>query len=125
MESLSREAILRMVGLHDAAHMMRQMNAIQLSLEEEQGRMVAYWTEIRKSEKEVTLLAGRMTDAGSMTIHRRGERTDGCSDLLCRHLKLSDVRLSVGHPACKQRHFLLTLSYLRPISHHPALLLFE
>ena len=63
MENLSREAILRMVGLHDAAHMMRQLNAIQLSLEEEQGRMVAYWTEIRKSEKEVTLLAGRMTDA--------------------------------------------------------------
>jgi len=60
MESLTREAILRMVGLHDAAHMMRQMNAIQLSLEEEQGRMVAYWTEIRKSEKEVTLLAGRV-----------------------------------------------------------------
>ena len=63
MESLSREAILRMVGLHDAAHMVRQLNAIQLSLEEEQGRMVAYWTEIRKSEKEVTLLAGRMTAA--------------------------------------------------------------
>ena len=63
MESLSREAILRMVGLHDAAHMVRQLNAIQLSLEEEQGKMVAYWTEIRKSEKEVTLLAGRMTDA--------------------------------------------------------------
>ena len=63
MESLSREAILRMVGLHDASHMVRQLNAIQLSLEEEQGRMVAYWTEIRKSEKEVTLLAGRMTDA--------------------------------------------------------------
>ena len=63
MESLTREAILRMVGLHDAAHMMRQLNAIQLSLEEEQGRMVTYWTEIRKSEKEVTLLAGRMTDA--------------------------------------------------------------
>jgi len=63
MENLSREAILRMVGLHDAAHMMRQLNAIQLSLEEEQGRMVTYWTEIRKSEKEVTLLAGRMTDA--------------------------------------------------------------
>lgn len=63
MENLSREAILRMVGLHDAAHMMRQLNAIQLSLEEEQGQMVTYWTEIRKSEKEVTLLAGRMTDA--------------------------------------------------------------
>ncbi len=61
MESLSREAILRMVGLHDAAHMVRQLNAIQLSLEEEQGRMVAYWTEIRKSEKEVTLLAGRVS----------------------------------------------------------------
>ena len=61
MESLTREAILRMVGLHDAAHMVRQLNAIQLSLEEEQGRMVAYWTEIRKSEKEVTLLAGRVS----------------------------------------------------------------
>lgn len=34
MESLSREAILRMVGLHDAAHMVRQLNAIQLSLED-------------------------------------------------------------------------------------------
>ena len=33
MESLTREAILRMVGLHDAAHMMRQLNAIQLSME--------------------------------------------------------------------------------------------
>ena len=60
MKELSREAILRMVGLHDAAHMIRQLNAIQLSLEEEQGKMVAYWTEIRKSEKEVTLLAGRV-----------------------------------------------------------------
>ena len=63
MKSLSREAILRMVGLHDAAHMVRQLNAIQLSLEEEQGKMVAYWTEIRKTEKEVTLIAGRMDDA--------------------------------------------------------------
>lgn len=72
MENLSREAILRMVGLHDAAHMMRQMNAIQLSLEEEHGKMVAYWTEIRKSEKEVTLLAGRVaeneTDIGQLQV---------------------------------------------------------
>lgn len=62
MKEISREAILRMVGLHDAAHMIRQINAIQLSLEEEQGKMVAYWTEIRKSEKEVTLLAGRVAE---------------------------------------------------------------
>ena len=72
MENLSREAILRMVGLHDAAHMMRQLNAIQLSMEEEQGRMVTYWTEIRKSEKEVTLLAGRVaeneTDIGQLQV---------------------------------------------------------
>ena len=72
MENLSREAILRMVGLHDAAHMVRQLNAIQLSLEEEQGRMVAYWTEIRKSEKEVTLLAGRVaaneTNIGQLQV---------------------------------------------------------
>jgi hypothetical protein len=72
MKELSREAILRMVGLHDAAHMVRQLNAIQLSLEEEQGKMVAYWTEIRKSEKEVTLLAGRVaeneTDIGQLQV---------------------------------------------------------
>jgi hypothetical protein len=72
MKDLTREAILRMVGLHDAAHMMRQMNAIQLSLEEEQGRMVAYGTEIRKSEKEVTLLAGRVaaneTNIGQLQV---------------------------------------------------------
>ena len=72
MKDLTREAILRMVGLHDAAHMVRQLNAIQLSLEEEQGRMVAYWTEIRKSEKEVTLLAGRVaaneTNIGQLQV---------------------------------------------------------
>ena len=72
MENLSREAILRMVGLHDAVHMMRQLNAIQLSLEEEQGQMVAYWTEIRKSEKEISLLAGRVaeneTDIGQLQV---------------------------------------------------------
>ena len=72
MENISREAILRMVGLHDKAHLMRQINAIQLSLEEEQGMMVTYWTEIRKSEKEVTLLAGRVaeneTDIGQLQV---------------------------------------------------------
>ena len=63
MQDLSREAILRMIGLHDAAHLSRQLNAIQLSLEEENGKMVSYWTEIRKTEKEITLIAGRMDDA--------------------------------------------------------------
>ena len=63
MQDLSREAILRMVGLHDAAQFMRQINAIQLSLEEQNGQMVAYWTEIRKDERQITLVAGRMTDA--------------------------------------------------------------
>jgi hypothetical protein len=61
-----------MGGLHDAAHMMRQLNAIQLSLEEEQGQMVTYWTEIRKSEKEISLLAGRVaeneTDIGQLQV---------------------------------------------------------
>ena len=63
MQDLSREAILRMIGLHDAAHLSRQLNAIQLSLEEENGKMVTYWTEIRKTEKEITLIAGRVDDA--------------------------------------------------------------
>jgi hypothetical protein len=61
-----------MVGLHDAAHMMRQLNAIQLSMEEERGQMVTYWTEIRKSEKEISLLAGRVaeneTDIGQLQV---------------------------------------------------------
>ena len=61
MQDLSREAILRMVGLHDAAQFMRQINAIQLSLEEQNGQMVAYWTEIRKDERQITLVAGRVS----------------------------------------------------------------
>lgn len=61
MQDISREAILRMVGLHDKAHLMRQINAIQLSLEEQDGQMVAYWTEIRKDERQITLVAGRVS----------------------------------------------------------------
>ena len=67
MENLSREAILRMVGLHDAANFNRLLNSIQLSIEEEKGQMVTYWTEIRKSEREVALIAGRM-DAAETSI---------------------------------------------------------
>lgn len=63
MQDLSREAILRMVGLHDAAHLSRQLNAIQLSMEEQSGKLVTYWTEIRKTEKDITLIAGRMDEA--------------------------------------------------------------
>ena len=61
MQDISREAILRMVGLHDAAQFMRQINAIQLSLEEQGGQMVAYWTEIRKDERQISLIAGRVS----------------------------------------------------------------
>ena len=67
MKNLSREAILRMVGLHDAANFNRLLNSIQLSIEEEKGQMVTYWTEIRKSEREVALIAGRM-DAAETSI---------------------------------------------------------
>ena len=61
MHNTSREEILRMVGLHDSAQFMRQINAIQLSLEEQDGQMVAYWTEIRKDERQITLVAGRVS----------------------------------------------------------------
>ena len=61
MHNTSREEILRMVGLHDSAQFMRQINAIQLSLEEQGGQMVAYWTEIRKDERQITLVAGRVS----------------------------------------------------------------
>ena len=67
MKEVSREAILRMVGLHDAANFNRLLNSIQLSIEEEKGQMVTYWTEIRKSEREVSLIAGRM-DAAETSI---------------------------------------------------------
>lgn len=67
MKEVSREAILRMVGLHDAANFKRLLNSIQLSIEEEKGQMVTYWTEIRKSEREVALIAGRM-DAAETSI---------------------------------------------------------
>jgi hypothetical protein len=61
MQDLSREAILRMVGLHDAAHLSRQLNAIQLAMEEQDGKLVTYWTEIRKDERQITLVAGRVS----------------------------------------------------------------
>ena len=40
MKEVSREAILRMVGLHDAANFNRLLNSIQLSIEEEKGQML-------------------------------------------------------------------------------------
>ena len=61
MKDISQEKILRMVGLRDGAHLMRQLNAIQLSLEEQDGQMVAYWTEIQKDERQISLIAGRVS----------------------------------------------------------------
>lgn len=61
MENLSRESILRMVGLHDSAQFMRQVNAIQMTLEQQGSDMVAYWTEIRKDERQISLIAGRVS----------------------------------------------------------------
>ena len=61
MKDISQEKILRMVGLRDGAHLMRQLNAIQLSLEEQDGQMVAYWTEIQKDERHISLIAGRVS----------------------------------------------------------------
>ena len=61
MKDISQETILRMVGLRDRAHFMRQINAIQLSLEEQEGQMVAYWTEIQKDERQISLIAGRVS----------------------------------------------------------------
>ena len=61
MKDISQEKILRMVGLRDRAHLMRQLNAIQLSLEEQDGQMVMYWTEIQKDERHISLIAGRVS----------------------------------------------------------------
>ena len=63
MQNLDRESILRIFGLHDASSIARQINAIQLSLEEQDGQMVTFWTEIRKDEKQISLIAGRMDTA--------------------------------------------------------------
>ena len=63
MQNLDRESILRIFGLHDASSIARQINAIQLSLEEQDGQMTTFWTEIRKDEKQISLIAGRMDTA--------------------------------------------------------------
>lgn len=63
MQNLDRESILRIFGLHDVSSIARQINAIQLSLEEQEGQMVTFWTEIRKDEKQISLIAGRMDTA--------------------------------------------------------------
>ena len=63
MKKVNREDILRMVGLHGAANLMRAINSIQLAMEEQDGKLVTYWTEIQKDEKQISLIAGRMTDA--------------------------------------------------------------
>lgn len=63
MKKVNREDILRMVGLHGAANLMRAINSIQLAMEEQDGKLVTYWTEIQKDEKQISLIAGRMTEA--------------------------------------------------------------
>ena len=63
MKKVNREDIIRMVGLHGAANLMRAINNVQLAMEEQNGKLVTYWTEIQKDEKQISLIAGRMTDA--------------------------------------------------------------
>lgn len=63
MKKVNREDIIRMVGLHGAANLMRAINNVQLAMEEQNGKLVTYWTEIQKDEKQISLIAGRMDDA--------------------------------------------------------------
>ena len=63
MKKVNREDIIRMVGLHGAANFMRAINNVQLAMEEQNGKLVTYWTEIQKDEKQISLIAGRMDDA--------------------------------------------------------------
>ena len=96
MQDLSREAILRMIGLHDAAHLSRQLNAIQLSLEEQNGQMVAYWTEIRKDDSigQLQVTATSLTaSVSSLNTTVNGDGTQG-SGLVS---QVSSLSLTVGN----------------------------
>lgn len=62
METLNREDILRMIGLRDAAGLFSKINSLMIDMYDEGGKLAEYSTQILQTEKNITLLAQRVTD---------------------------------------------------------------
>ena len=62
METLNREDILRMIGLRDSAGLYSKINSLMIDMYDEGGKLAEYSTQILQTEKNITLLAQRVTD---------------------------------------------------------------
>lgn len=62
METLNREDILRMIGLRDSAGLFSKINSLMIDMYDECGKLAEYSTQIIQTEKNITLLAQRVTD---------------------------------------------------------------
>ena len=62
METLNREDILRMIGLRDSAGLFNKVNSLMIDMYDEGGKLAEYSTQIIQTEKNITLLAQRVTD---------------------------------------------------------------
>ena len=62
METLNREDILRMIGLRDSAGLISKINSLMIDMYDEGGKLAEYSTQIIQTEKNITLLAQRVTD---------------------------------------------------------------
>ena len=62
-KEISREDILRMIGLSGAVRGLgASINSLKVDVADIQGDMVTYWTEITQSEEQIQLLAGRVSE---------------------------------------------------------------
>ena len=62
METINREDILRMIGLRDVAGLYSKVNSLMIDMYDEGGKLAEYSTQILQTEKNITLLAQRVTD---------------------------------------------------------------
>ena len=62
METINREDILRMIGLRDSAGLYSKINSLMIDMYDEGGKLAEYSTQIIQTEKNITLLAQRVTD---------------------------------------------------------------
>lgn len=61
-KQISREDILRMIGLRDSAGLMSKVNSLMIDMYDEGGKLAEYSTQIIQTSKNITLLAQRVTD---------------------------------------------------------------
>ena len=62
METINREDILRMIGLRDSAGLYSKINSLMIDMYDEGGKLAEYSTQIIQTEKNITLLAQRVTN---------------------------------------------------------------